>query len=114
MNDVRRAALGCGHVERIKHDGRVQGIAHGPAHDAPAEHIEHHGEIEKARGRRHVRDVGDPELIRSGRTEVAFDEIRRQRRLGTVRSGRTGPRRFETPQRPSVRIKRATRFWPTR
>ena len=93
VNDVCRASLRRRHVEGIEDDGRVQRIPHGPAHDASAEHIEYHGEIEKARGRRHVRDVRDPELIRRGRPEVAIDEIRCQ---GRLRYGPTRPHRSTT------------------
>ena len=88
LNDVCRATLRSRHVERIEYDGRVQRITHGPDHDASAENIEHHGEREKARRRRHECDVGDPDLIRRGRTEVAVDEIPCQ---GRLRYGPTRP-----------------------
>jgi len=47
-------------------------------HHATADGIEHHGQIQKAGPRSHVRDVGDPELLRSRGREVALDEIRRR------------------------------------
>ena len=90
MNHVRRPSLRGGHVERIEHDGRVQRVLHGPADDATTEHIKDDREVEKARGRRHVGDVGDPELIRRRRAEGALHEIRREGRLWY---SPTGPRR---------------------
>src|SRR5262245_53530776 len=39
-------------------------VCHGPAHDAPTEHIEDHGEIaESLAPCRHRGDIGDPELV---------------------------------------------------
>jgi hypothetical protein len=75
MNDVRRAPLRRRHVQGVEDDPGVQRVAHTPAHDAPAEDIEDNGEIEKARHRRDVRDVRDPELIWCGRAKRPFDEI---------------------------------------
>lgn len=40
-------------------------------------HLEHYGEIEKASPRRHVGDVGHPELVRGICREVALDEVTR-------------------------------------
>ena len=48
---------------------------HRPAHNASAIGIEHYREIEKARPRRHIRDIRHPELIGRARCEIAFDEI---------------------------------------
>jgi hypothetical protein len=50
---------------------------------------------EAARPRRHVRDVGNPELIRGGRDEVAVDEIRRGASvLVARRSAEPSPSRY--------------------
>ena len=100
------------HVQRIEHELRGECGGHRPADDPPAEGIEHDGEIEKARPRRNVGDVGDPQPIR-----------RSAMKLRSTRSGAWRPpsrtvvvtnlRRL-TPARPACRINRATRLRPTR
>ena len=83
MNNRRCAAL-CGrHVKRIERHGGVERVAHRPADDASTEHIADNGEIEKASGRRHISDVGDPALIQRGRAT---------------------PRRPQTRHKPSTRM----------
>lgn len=74
-NHVRRASLCRRHVKGVEDEAGVQRVAHAPAHDAPAEDIEHDGEVQKTRHRRDVRDVRDPELIGRGRAKRPFDQI---------------------------------------
>jgi hypothetical protein len=63
MDHAARAALAEGHVEGLEDQLGTQRGLHRPTHDAPAEHIEHHGEIEKAGPGRDVADVGHPQTI---------------------------------------------------
>ena len=53
------------HVECFEHQFCTQMGFHRPAHDAPAERVEHHREIEKAHPGWDVAYVGDPQTIRS-------------------------------------------------
>ena len=67
MNHGGGTALAEGHVERLEHQFRTQMGLHRPAHDAPAESVEHYRQVEKARPSRDVGDVGDPQTIRAPR-----------------------------------------------
>ena len=49
----------------------AQRARHRPADDAAAPHVEHDRQIEKAGPGRHVRDVGDPQLVRAPRPRTA-------------------------------------------
>src|SRR5882724_5613573 len=75
VNDVRRPALGDGHVERLQDELGAEVRRHGPADDATTPGVEHDSEIEKPGPCRDVRDVRDPELVAARRGEVAIDEI---------------------------------------
>ena len=44
--------------------------------DLAAPTIQHHGQIQKAGRRRHMDDVGDPELVRTGRSEIPIHQVR--------------------------------------
>ena len=58
------------HVERLEDELRAQMRRHRPAYDALAPRVDDHGEVEKARPGRNVRDVGDPQAIRAPGGEV--------------------------------------------
>jgi len=75
MDYVFRPALPQRHVERLEHQFGAQIDLHRPTHDAPAERIEHHRQIEKTRPSRDVRDIGDPQTIGRRSGGVAFDEV---------------------------------------
>ncbi len=70
-----RSALRDGHLQGIQHQLRAEVMGHGPPDDAAAEGVEHHGEVEETRSRRHIGDVGDPEPVRCLGREHAIDEI---------------------------------------
>lgn len=70
-----RSSLVQCHVERVEHELGPEVCRHGPADDPTTERIEHCREIQKACPRRHVHDVGDPELVRCARGEFALYEI---------------------------------------
>src|SRR5215831_14568789 len=80
MNHVRRPALRHGHVQRGEHQLGVEMRFHRPANHAATPRIDDDGQIQKPGPRRHVRDVGDPQLVRARGREVPFDEIRRRPR----------------------------------
>jgi hypothetical protein len=65
MDHAARAALAEGQVERLEDQFGTQRGLHRPTHEAPAEPIEHYGEIEKAGPGREVAEVGHPQTLRS-------------------------------------------------
>ena len=60
---------------------------HRPADDATAEDIEDDRQIQKAGPDGHVRDIGDPQRIRSLRVKVSPDQVRCRRRFGAAHGG---------------------------
>ncbi len=60
MDDAIGSALPERHVEGIEHEAGAQVVGHGPADHAPAEDIQHDGEIKEPGPGRDVRDIGDP------------------------------------------------------
>jgi hypothetical protein len=104
MNDIRRAALGQGHVQRRQDEVRPEMGVHRPADNAPTPRIEHNGEKEEAGPGRHVRDVHHPEPVGARGRELPLDEI--GRRPGPL----VADRRRERLAAP--RIRRATRLRP--
>src|SRR5262245_50391388 len=81
MDDLVRAPLLQGHVERNQYELGAQMRGHSPADDPPAPDIDHHCEVEEAGGGRHVRDVGDPELVGALGTEIPLHQVGRRARL---------------------------------
>ena len=77
MDHVRRLALRERDVERGEHEFSAHVRFHRPADDLATTRVDHDGEVEKTRSPRHVRDVGDPELVRRCRG-VALDQVRRR------------------------------------
>jgi hypothetical protein len=78
MNHRRRSALRHGHVQRGENELSAEMRFHCPTNHAPAPRIDDDGQIQKTGPRRHVRDVGHPQLVRAGDREVTLDEIRRR------------------------------------
>ncbi|MNS33180.1 hypothetical protein D3C72_652870 [compost metagenome] len=76
VNDILWAALRERHIQRLQHQRGTQMAAHGPAHNAPAVHIQHHCEIEEACCGRNVGRIGDPQTVRHVSLEVALHQIR--------------------------------------
>src|SRR5258708_29270480 len=67
------------HFERTYDQLCAQMLRHGPAHDAPTEHIEDHGEIDESFPPcGHRGDVGDPQLIGRARRKRPLDQVRGQ------------------------------------
>ena len=64
-------------LERIEHEVGRQRRGDPPPDDAPREDVDHEGHIDEAAPGRHVGEVGDPELIRPRRGELAIDQIGR-------------------------------------
>src|SRR5271170_7193548 len=95
MDDALGSATVDRHVESVEHQLCAQMRRHRPAHDTTAEDVEYNGQEQEARIGRHVRDVGNPELIRCSSSELAFDQIRcrssiaiAHRRLEALAAGR--------------------------
>jgi integrase/quercetin dioxygenase-like cupin family protein len=80
-------------LERVEHELRAHGVGHFPAHDPTRKNIDDERGVDEAVGGADVREVRDPELIRSGRREVAIDQIRHDRCV-------VGPRRDDVPATP--------------
>ena len=72
-----------------------------PANHAAAEHIEHDGQVQKARPGRDVGDVGHPQPVGAVGREVALDQVgRRAHLLGTA--GRARPAAPADPRQASA------------
>ena len=78
VDDVLGPPLANRHLHRVQHQFGAQVVCHRPADDLAAPSVEHDGEIEEPRHRRHISDVGNPELVRSGGAEVAVDQVGRR------------------------------------
>jgi hypothetical protein len=87
MDHAVGAPLGGRHGQGVQDERGLEVRGHRPADDAAAEGIEHHGEVQEARPRRHVGDVGHPELVGGGRGEVALHEIRGHLPVGSAARG---------------------------
>ena len=81
-------ALAKGHVERFEDQFGAQMSGHGPAHDAAAESVEHHRQVEKARPGRNVSDIGNPHGVGCWADEIAVDQIRRRARVMITHGGK--------------------------
>ena len=81
MDDRRGGALRDRHVQGRQNQLRSQVRLHRPAHDAPRIHIEHHGQIQKARPGRNVGDVGNPQPIGTLAVEPPLYEVYSARSL---------------------------------
>src|SRR5579864_3263624 len=81
MNDVLWPAPMNRHVQCIEHKLRLQVACHAPPDDAPAEHVEHHGEEQETGIRWDIGDVCDPKLVRRGCRKATLDEIRCRARI---------------------------------
>src|SRR6266511_6210302 len=68
-------ASGDGHLERVDDELGPAVGSHRPADDATAVAVDDRGQIEPALPAAHVLDVGDPELVRPARVEVALDQV---------------------------------------
>ena len=78
MDDILRSTLTHRHLHSVQNQLCPQVVGHRPADDLAAPGIQHHGKVEEACRRRHVGDVGDPELVRPGRGELAIHQVRRR------------------------------------
>ena len=78
-------------LQRIQHEVRAHGGRHPPAHNASRKHVDDERDVDEAAPGRDVREVGDPELIRTGGHELAVDEVHRATALTGVGRGDPGP-----------------------
>src|SRR5271163_2295493 len=63
------------HVERAAGQLRRDRLAHGPAHDAAAEQVQHHGQVQPAFAGRDIGHVAGPDGVRRGHGEVAREQV---------------------------------------
>jgi len=70
-----------GHFEGVKRQIAAKRARHPPADDPPGEHIGDEGNVDESVPGGHIGDVGDPELVRTYRSEVAIHKIRGPKRL---------------------------------
>ena len=71
-----RAAPGERHAQCVEHQRGAHVGGKLPAHHAPAEDVDHEAQEDDALPAAQLGEVRDPELIRPGRSETPFDEIR--------------------------------------
>ncbi len=77
MNHTTRPALLQRHVQCCDHQLSSHLVADGPTHNVPTPDIQHDGQIDEACPGRHIRHVGNPELIRTVGDKRPLDQIRR-------------------------------------
>ena len=78
-------------LQRIQHTVRAHGGRHPPAHTASRTHVDNERDVDKAAPGCDVREIGDPELIRTGGHESAVNEVHRATALTGVGRGDPGP-----------------------
>ena len=78
-------------LQRIQHAVRAHGGRHPPAHHASRKHVDDERDVNKAAPGCDVREIGDPELIRTGGHELAVNEVHRATALTCVGRGDPGP-----------------------
>ena len=88
MNYVDRLPLLKRHFELRQHELGAQVMGHRPADDTPAPRVDYDGQVQKPGVCRHVGDVGDPELVRPRRREVAIDEVESRPAVDVAPRGR--------------------------
>ena len=76
MDDALGAALPQRHVQRLEHQLRAQVIGHRSTDNTPAEGVDDRGQVHEPGPGRHVRHIGDPDLVRLRSAEVTLDEVR--------------------------------------
>src|SRR5512143_1599294 len=60
MDHVRGPALTEGHLQSLEHERRAEMGGHRPAHDAPAEDVNHDRQVQKSGPGWNVSDIGHP------------------------------------------------------
>jgi hypothetical protein len=72
MDEAGRRSLAFhGHRQSFERDVGVEGVAHRPAHDLAREHVDQGGQKQPAFAGPDVGQIREPDLVRSGRREVA-------------------------------------------
>ena len=78
-------------LQRVEHEVRAHGGRHPPAHNASCKHVDDERDVDEAAPGRDIREVGDPELIRTGGHELAVDEVHGAAARTGVGRGDPGP-----------------------
>ena len=76
-----------GLLQGVEHELRPHRTRHPPPDDAPGEHVDHEGHVDKPAPGRNVGEIRHPQLIRARGHELAIDEVRRTARVPGVRRG---------------------------
>src|SRR5215212_8286380 len=84
-------SLADGHLQGVQDQFSAQVVGHRPANDPTRERVQDHGEVQPALVGALLGNVGDPELIGTGRCEPALDEIWCRRRGGIAPGQPTTP-----------------------
>ena len=106
VNDITWSTLSDRHLHRIQHGLGPQVVGHRPADDLAAPCVQHHGQIQEARCRRHIGNVSDPKLVRPRRSEVAVNQVWRWPGVLVAPRGRwaamamAGPNQSGLPHQP--------------
>ena len=74
-------ALVQGLLERVERQVGTQRVRHPPAHDTSRVGVDDEGDIDEPRPRRHVRQVREPQGVRTRSPEHPIDPVRRAREL---------------------------------
>jgi len=107
------SALSERHPQRVEDEVGAHVSCELPADDRAAVGVDHEREVDDAFPAAQVGEVGEPELVRPARGEVALDEVSRPNAFRFAKVVRHGlPRRF-APWMPLLRISRSTRPRPT-
>ena len=89
-------------LQRIQHKVRAHGGRHPPAHHASRKHVDDERDVDTAAPGCDVREIGDPELIRTGGHESAVNAERASARDGWPRiGGQRGAGNSSIPISPS-------------
>ena len=99
------------HLKRVQREVRPQRLRQLPADHAAGEHIDDERGIQPASEGAAVGDVRNPQLVRSGRGEVTFDQVRTIIRATTGDRGARalGPADASQPRAAHEPLDRATR-----
>jgi hypothetical protein len=67
------------HDQRVGHELRRHGAAHGPADNAARKQVDDHRDIEPTLGRPDIGEIGHPFLVLSGGCELPIEDVGRHR-----------------------------------
>ncbi len=81
ISSFPRTALKQAHLQRVDDQAAMHVRPHRPAHHLAAEQVDHHGQEQPAFLGGDIRDVTRPRLVGRGRSEVAVQQVGRDRQI---------------------------------